>query len=320
MIVSKTPFRISFIGGGTDYCDLSKESPGHVISTTINKYMYIFLNKKFDNNFRISYSLTENCKNLNQIKHKLIRETLKYFNISPGIEIATIADIPSSGSGLGSSSSLVVGLINSICKLKNKSVTSEFLAKTACHIETDICNKPIGMQDQYSASHGGLNEYKFFYNKKVETSKINISKKRLNEFKNKLLLFYTGVNRQTDKILDYRNLKVKLQTNKILKEFVTNFKYELIKGNLNNLGAILHESWVLKKKTSKKVSNSYFDSVYSLAIKSGALGGKLLGAGGGGFFLFYADTALHDNIIKKLYMLKPLNFDFIDRGSEALNI
>jgi D-glycero-alpha-D-manno-heptose-7-phosphate kinase len=318
MIISRTPFRISFIGGGTDYDYLSKESPGHVISTTIDKYMYVMLNKKFDNNLRISYSKTENCKNLNTVKHELIRETLKYFKILNSIEVITCADIPSSGSGLGSSSSLVVGLVNCIYKFKQKQISKKILAEIACEIEINNCKKLIGMQDQYNASYGGFNEFKFYYNKEVKKFKVNISQKRLQEFKDKLLLFYTGINRQTSKILSVSNFHERLEINKVLKELVINFKYELVNGDLKNLGKILHENWILKKKTSKKISNLYFDSIYSTAIKAGASGGKLLGAGGGGFFLFIAEPHLHQEIKNKLNPLKHINFDFTNNGSQIL--
>jgi D-glycero-alpha-D-manno-heptose-7-phosphate kinase len=209
-------------------------------------------------------------------------------------------------------------LVNCIYKFKQKQISKKILAEIACEIEINNCKKLIGMQDQYNASYGGFNEFKFYYNKEVKKFKVNISQKRLQEFKDKLLLFYTGINRQTSKILSVSNFHERLEINKVLKELVINFKYELVNGDLKNLGKILHENWILKKKTSKKISNLYFDSIYSTAIKAGASGGKLLGAGGGGFFLFIAEPHLHQEIKNKLNPLKHINFDFTNNGSQIL--
>lgn len=320
MILSKTPFRISFIGGGTDYCELNKDSPGHIISTTVNKYMYIMLNNKFDNNFRISYSITENVKSINSINHVLIRNTLKYFKINQGLEIITMADIPSSGSGLGSSSALVVGLVNLICDLKKINVSKEKIAKIASEIEIRLCKKKIGLQDQYNTSYGGFNEYKFYYDKKVKVQKIKIDNKRLEYFQKNLLLFYTGINRKTEKILRYSNKKKIINLNLRIKKLVKDFKYELTRGDINLLGKIVEESWIIKKETNKRISNNYFDDIYSLAKKNGVEGGKLLGAGGGGFFLFFANPLKHNYIIRKLSSLNNINFKFSNEGSKIINI
>jgi len=316
MILSKTPLRVSFVGGGTDYFT-NFGTPGRVIATSINKYLYILLNKKHDDEIRISYSETENIKNIKNIKHELIRETLKYFKINKGIEVVTSADIPSSGSGLGSSSALTVGLVNAINKYNKLNYNKSELAKIACKIEVDKCKKPIGMQDQYSTCYGGFNKI-IFKNNKILVKRIDLNDSRMNNFQNKLMMFYTGVNRKADKIL----LKIKQKKNQFkhfhrLVKLVDNFEYELKSGNLRNLGEILHENWMLKKDLSTKVSSLKINEIYNNAIKSGAIGGKILGAGGGGYFLFYVDEKKQNKVKKALSKLKYIKFNFENNGSKT---
>ena len=285
MILSKTPLRMSFVGGGTDYFT-NFDTNGRVIVSSINKYLYVLLNKKHDQNIRASYSETENVSDINLLNHELIRETLKFFKLNKGIEVVTSADIPSSGSGLGSSSALTVGLANAISKYKGKNLTKKELAYIACKIEVEKCNKPIGMQDQFSTAFGGFNKIEF---KKsgIIVKKLKIPQKKLKYFRDNIMLFYTGVNRKADKIL----LKIKNNKNQFkhfykLVNLVDSFEKELVDGNITNIGRILDENWSLKKDLSNKVSNLKINEIYDVAIDSGALGGKLLGAGGGGYFLF----------------------------------
>ena len=316
MILSKTPLRVSFVGGGTDYFT-NFETHGRVIATTINKYLYVLLNKKHNDEIRISYSETENVKKVFHIKHEIIRETLKYFRINKGIEIVTSADIPSSGSDLGSSSALTVGLINAVNKYKNLNLSKSKLSKFACEIEVNKCNKPIGMQDQYSTCYGGFNKI-IFKNNKIFVNKINIPDIRLNNFQKKLMMFYTGVNRKADKIL----LKIKKNKNQFkhfhkLVKLVDEFEHELISGNLINIGGILHENWMLKKDLSTKVSSLKINEIYNNAISAGAVGGKILGAGGGGYFLFYVPEKKQRNVKKALSKLKEIKIDFENKGSQS---
>ena len=205
MIFSKTPFRISFVGGGTD--NLKKQNfKGQVISCTINKYIFVGMNRKFDNKIRFSYSKTENVNHAKNLKHEMLRETFKYFNITNGFEVVSVGDIPSTGSGLGSSSSFLVGLIKCINSFKNLKLTKKKIAEIACHIEINILKKPIGMQDQYSAAFGGLNHI-IFDRKMIKVKKIVISKSRLKTFENNLFLFYTNISRKSKSIL--KNVKKK---------------------------------------------------------------------------------------------------------------
>ncbi len=321
MIVSKTPFRISFVGGGSDHFNHQSNIPGKVICTTINKYMYININKKYDDKVRLSYSVTENKNNVKELDHLLIKKTLEYFKIKKGIEITTLADIPSSGSGLGSSSTLCVGLTKALNKLKGKEISKENLSKIAAKIEIEKCKKPIGMQDHYAAAYGGFNSILFNQNKTVNVKKINISEKRLNIFKKHLIMFYSGINRKADKILGIIKKEKKHNKNyETLSKLANQFEYELCEGDLQNTAEILHENWMLKKNLHQKVSSANLNEVYENALKAGALGGKLLGAGGGGYFIFFAKPNNHKRIIKRLKNFKHVDFDFSKNGSSYLTI
>ncbi len=320
MLLSKTPFRISFAGGGSDYFNNKSSVKGRVIVTTIDKYIYVALNRRHNKEIRISYSETETENSLKKIKHQIIRETLKNYKIKNGIEIVTVADIPSSGSGLASSSALTVGLVNLIYRLKNKKITLKSLAKEACKIEIIKCKKLIGMQDQYSTAYGGLNKFEF-HRGKVLQKELKLKENLKKDFNNHLMLFYTGINRQANKIL----LNIKKSGNQFvnyekLSNLAHNFENELISGNFKECGQILHENWMLKKKLDQSVSSLNLDNIYNTAISSGAIGGKLLGAGGGGYFLFLVKPNNKKKIIKSLSKLQHIDFKFTNKGSEVINV
>mgnify|MGYP001358595374 CR=1 FL=1 len=320
MLLSKTPLRISFVGGGTDYFNDESDLKGRVISTTIDKYLYITLNSRYNNEIRAAYSKTEIVKNVNYLEHKIIREALIKYSIYNGVELTTIADVPSSGSGLASSSALSVGLINLIRTFKKLKITREILAKEACDLEINRCKKPIGMQDQYSTAFGGLNKIEFFKNK-VKVKKICLTEKKLNNFKNSLTLFYTGINRQADKILvNIKKSGKQFKNFDKLSNLTEQFEKELISGNIENCGEILNENWQLKKSLDNSVSSINLDQIYSMAKKAGALGGKILGAGGGGYFLFITKENNKKNLIKSLRKLQHINFNFTNDGSEIIKI
>ena len=317
MIISKTPFRISFVGGGTD--NLKKHTfSGNVISTTINKFIYVGLNKKFDRKIRFSYSKTENVLNANKLKHEMLKELLKHFNLSSGLEIISVADIPSEGSGLGSSSSFLVGSINCIIKYLKINLSYKQIAELACKIERNILKKPIGMQDQYNAVYGGLKWYNFT-SKNVRVNHINIDQKRLNAFEQSLFLFYTQKTRKSQKILKNVKKNQNLKQLKELSNLAINFKNELIRGDLNLLGTILNESWKLKKELSNNTTNKYINSIYDHAIKSGATGGKLLGAGGGGFLLFFVENKHKKKFLNNMKKFELINFNFYNKGSTLIH-
>jgi D-glycero-alpha-D-manno-heptose-7-phosphate kinase len=320
MILSKTPLRISFCGGGSDYFNYLKKTKGRVVVTAIDKYIYILVNQKHNNEIRISYSETENVKNTKEIKHQIIKESLKFFNINDSIEVVTIADIPSSGSGLASSSALTVGLVNALSKYKNLKINKKILSQKSCEIEIKKCKKPIGMQDQYSTAYGGFNRIEFF-NNQVKVTKINLNNMIEKKFKNHLMLFYTGINRKADKILgDIKKSGKQFANYEELSNLAKDFENELVKGNILNCGKILHKNWILKKKLNEGVSTLNLDELYEKAINSGAVGGKILGAGGGGFFLFIAEPKHHNKIIKSLKKLKFINFNFEKKGSQIFKV
>ena len=320
MLLSKTPLRISFVGGGSDYFNKDTNVKGRVIVTTIDKYMYVSLNKKYNNDVRISYSQTENVKSVDKIKHEIIRETLKNYKINKGIEIVTVADIPSSGSGLASSSALTVGLVNIINHYKKKKINKKILAREACNIEIHKCKKLIGMQDQYATTFGGLNKIEF-YKGKVSVKKLNLENKLVDEFNNHLMLFYTGITRHANKIL----LNIKKSGNQFtnyekLSNLAKNFEKELIQGNFDNCGKILHENWMIKRNLDQSVSSLNLDNIYKSAISAGAIGGKILGAGGGGYFLFLAKPKNKKKIIRSLKKFQYIKFKFSQKGSEVIKI
>ena len=320
MLLSKTPLRISFVGGGSDYFNNKSNVKGRVISVTINKYLYVTLNKRYNNQIRAAYSETEIVNSTNDLKHNIIRESLKKYSIKNGVELTTIADVPSSGSGLASSSALSVGLAHSLRKFKKLKITKKTLAEDACDIEINKCKKPIGMQDQYSTAFGGLNKIEFS-NNKVVVKKIQLNDQDLTIFKNHLMLFYTGINRQADKILT--NIKKsgnQFKNYEKLSYLAKNFEKELLNKNFQNCGEILHENWNLKRSLDKSVSSINLDNIYSIAKKSGAVGGKILGAGGGGYFLFLVKPKYKKKMKNNLKKLQEINFNFTKDGSRLIEV
>ncbi len=316
MIISKTPFRISFVGGGTD--NLKKQNfIGNVVSTAIDKFIYVGVNKKFDNQIRFSYSKTENVKRSNFLKHSMLKEILSHYKINHGIEVVSVADIPSAGSGLGSSSSFLVGAIKSLSEYLKIKKSPKQIADLACKIEINNLKKPIGMQDQYSAAYGGLNWLKF-NNNKVNVTKLKIEKKRLENFEQSLFLFFSNRTRKSKNILSLVKKNENLKQLKKISELALNFKNELLYGDLNLLGDIIHESWILKQQLSKNTSNRFINNIYQFGINSGATGGKLLGAGGGGYLIFFVKNKNKKNFLKKMKRFNIINFNFYNEGSKII--
>jgi D-glycero-alpha-D-manno-heptose-7-phosphate kinase len=325
MIISKTPLRVSLAGGGSDFKTFYDQNEAAVVSTSIDLYVYLFMNKKFDDLIRFSYSQTETVSNPDEIKHKILKTVLKLYNLNKNIELATIADVPSSGSGLGSSSAFTICLLNALHAYLDIPISSkEELARKACEIEIGHCGEPIGKQDQYACAVGGFNFIEFKYNETVVVSKIDIKKKNIKILKENLLMFYTGVTRSANTILKDQNnsLKDKNQISVIKKmvEIAYDLKDELESGNLNAVGEYLHQSWNYKKSLNKNISNVMIEDIYNRGIKAGATGGKILGAGAGGFILFYAETKFHKNIINNLKPLRNIKFDFDEHGSQLMKV
>lgn len=323
MIISQTPLRMSFVGGGSDLPSYYRKQTGAVVSTTIDKYIYINVNKKFDHLIRASYSITEFADKPSKLKHELIRESLKYLGVKGGIEITSIADIPSGGTGLGSSSSYTVGLLNALNAYLSRYSGKEYLASTACKIEIDKCHKPIGKQDQYAAAYGGLNLIEFQPDNSVVVNPIICKADTKHKLNQNLLLLYTGITRSADKILDSQNQNTlsNIKTRDILSQMVKlaySQAESLTRNDLKSFGEALDENWGLKMKLGQGISNPSIDLWYITAKNHGAIGGKILGAGGGGFLLLYAPKNKHDSITESLPKLKKIDFNFDSEGSKII--
>ena len=325
MIISRTPLRISFVGGGSDLASFYKTQMGAVVTTAINKYVYIAVNNQFDGRIIINYSKTEIVRSVSDIENNLVREAIRLTGVKGGIHITSIADIPSEGTGMGSSSSYVVGLLNALYAFQGKYVNAEKLAREACKIEIDILKKPIGKQDQYIAAYGGLQYMRFNSDDSVYVDPIICKAETKRLLKKRLLLFYTGITRSADTILvkQTRNMAREKTKRAIMNKMVSLAKQmqnALNKDRLDTFGEMLHENWILKTQMADNITNNKIDIWYTIARKNGAIGGKLLGAGGGGFLLFYAPEEKRDKIISALPDLVYQEFAFEPQGAKIIFI
>lgn len=290
MIITRTPFRMSFAGGGSDIASFYEKHGGCVLSTTINKYMYISVHPSFESmDTVLKYSQTEIVNDVNEINHKYFKEVLNMLRIS-GVEITSTADVPA-GTGLGSSSSFTVGLLHALYSYKGKFVSKEKLAQKACEIEIEHLKNPIGKQDQYAAAYGGLNYYQFNKDGRVFVEPIIMKNSMYQQLEKNLMMFYTGQLHSASKILKEQSGNITSgdkEANQLrMCELARELKDELQHNNIDAMGEILHEGWTLKRTLANGISNPVIDEYYDIAMKHGAIGGKLLGAGGGGFLLFY---------------------------------
>ncbi|MDP2943896.1 MAG: GHMP kinase [Candidatus Omnitrophota bacterium] len=320
MIISRTPFRISFAGGGTDLSSFYKREPGATISTAINKYVIVTINKRFDDIIRAGYSRIEKVKYVNEIKHPLIREALKVLKINSSIEITSIADIPS-GTGMGSSGSFAVGLLNVLNAYKGKYLSKEQLAREACRLEIDILGEPVGKQDQYIASFGGFRYMQFNPDGSVVVESIACPDKTKKELNSRLMLFYTGITRKSSDILEeqHRITHHKLDSLRRMKDIAKDMKTILTRNkSLDAFGELLHEGWFLKKNLVGKITNDRIDYFYKKSRKAGAIGGKILGAGGGGFLLLYCRISQQNKVRQALGGLREVPFNFETAGSSII--
>ena len=324
MIITRTPFRISFVGGGTDLPEFYRNEPGAVVSTAINKYMYVIVNKRFTDAIRVSYySKTEIVDSVDEIQHPIVRETLKLVGITRGIEVASIADVHA-GAGLGSSGAFTVGLLNALYAYQGILKSAEELAKEACHIELDMVGEPIGKQDQYIAAYGGFRCIQFNPDETVSTEPIVWSKKNKEELVQNLLLLYTEEVREASRILKEQKENTakgnKMDSLKKLRDMAYELKERLnSNASPNIIGEFLHNGWMLKKQLAKSISNNKIDSYYQKALDAGALGGKILGAGGGGFLLLYCPEERQLQV-KESLGLRELEFSFEPEGSKIIYV
>ena len=303
MIISRTPLRVSFCGGGTDIDDYSKSSKngGKVISIAIDRHVYVTINPRFDNRIRVSYSSLEIVDSVDEIRHDLVRESMKLTGVESGIEITTIADIPGKGTGLGSSSTVTVGLLNALHHFRGRSVDRYQLADEACKIEIELLNQPIGRQDQYAAAFGGLNSINFGKNG-VTVSPLNISNGIVSQLEDEFSLVYTGITRKASSVLSEKPIdnEEKIKRLNVIREQAEIAEKFLKTGDLSNLGLLLNEAWINKRAISKSVSNTKIDSLYAKILEIGAYGAKLVGAGGGGFFLVHGPPDIRNSLEKYL--------------------
>jgi D-glycero-alpha-D-manno-heptose-7-phosphate kinase len=326
MIVSKTPFRISFFGGGSDLPSYYNQSPGMVVSSTIDKYLYISLNKKFDDSIRVSYSTTEIVDNVEHLNHDIVKHTLKYFDVIKGIELASISDLPSNGTGMGASSAFAVGLIKAIeaYKFSNDYLHKGSLADLACQIEINLCQKPIGKQDQYACAYGGFNTHTF-YASGVESKKISLDDDVKVFMEQNLILLHTSKGRSANDILKNQSKRMvdnekSFQNIQSMVDLAKQFETDLKNKDLRYFGEMLDYSWQLKKEVSDDISNLEIDEMYAEAKNCGAKGGKILGAGGGGFMLLFADPKSQQKIKEQFFKNKPFNFKFDFDGAAVFKV
>jgi D-glycero-alpha-D-manno-heptose-7-phosphate kinase len=322
MIVSKTPLRMSFVGGGSDLPAFYREEMGAVLSTSIDKHMYICVNKKFDGRIRISYTRTEEVDTPKQVEHPLVREALALAGIDGGIEIASMADIPSKGSGLGSSSTYTVGLLNALFAYKNQYVSKGTLARLACEVEIDRCGEPIGKQDQYAAAYGGLNLIRFHPDESVSVDPVVCQPQTLAQLEASMLVFFSGRTRSASKVLARQSEALRGTDRRALMrrmvQLAFELKQELESCQLGNFGSILDENWRLKTQLASGISDPQIDGWYSTGLANGATGGKLLGAGNGGFLMFVAPPERHRQITHALSDLTPVRFQFDRNGAQIV--
>lgn len=323
MIITRTPFRISFFGGGTDYAAWYQEHGGVVLSTSIDKYCYIscrYLPPFFEHKYRVVYSKIENCKTIDQIEHPAVRAVLSYMQCDTGLEIHHDGDLPAR-SGLGSSSSFTVGLLNALSALKGNYIANYDLASQAIHIERDIIKENVGSQDQISAAHGGFNRIEFLRDGSFRVDPVVLRQERLEEFQSHLMLFFTGLSRfasdiAKSKIDNLKNRKTELHR-------MTESVHEAIRilqsdAPIEEIGRLLDQNWKYKRSLSDRVSSPEIDQIYEAAIKAGAIGGKLLGAGGGGFMVFLVKPALQKKVREALSHLIHVPFRFENNGSRVV--
>ena len=322
MIITKTPFRVSFCGGGSDMANFYEKYGGCVLSTSINKYCYISIHPYFnENQTLLKYSENELVDSPDQIRHRIFRQVLTDMGIH-GVEISSTADIPG-GTGLGSSSTFTVGLLNTLNCYNGKFVSKDKLAKLACEVEIEKLGNPIGKQDQYGAALGGLNFIKFNQDGSVSHEPILMEGKTYKELQKNLLMFYTGTTRSANTILaeQTKNITSEDKAKNLLKMcgLAKDMKVALENNDISSFGKILDEGWQLKKELASGIANPAIDEAYEIAMKNGALGGKLLGAGGGGFLLFYCEEEKQDQL-KKAIGLRELDFSFERDGTSVIYI
>ena len=319
MIIVQTPLRVSFLGGGTDFEEFYMNHGGAVLSTAIDKYVFVIVKERFDDMIYANYSKKEIVDNFDKLEHELIRESMRITGVAKGIEITTLADVPANGTGLGSSSSVTVGLLQALYAYQGELKTAETLAREACQIEINTLKKPIGKQDQYIVAYGNM-RFITFNNSGVKVEIIELSSEDKRRLNGNLLLFYTGLATNSSEVLSEQkaNINDRLETLSEMREFAFEAKDVILAGAFDELGKLLDRSWKLKKQLASKISNARIDKIYEAALKAGAIGGKIAGSGGGGFLLLYCPKERQGEVQKALKGLRELPFRFERDGSKVI--
>lgn len=323
MVISRTPFRISFFGGGTDYPTWYRNHGGSVLATTINKYCYLtcrYLPPFFDHKFRIVYAKIESCQTVDKIVHPAVREVIRFLKIDRGLEIHHDGDLPAR-SGIGSSSAFTVGLLNALYALKGHMSNKRQLAMESIHLEQDILKETVGSQDQVLAAYGGFNHITFHPDGEISIKPVTLPTGRINGLNDHLMLFYTGISRTASEVAKsyVNNIDDQKQRLRIMQDLVEEAVSILSSGqNITKFGALLHEAWQTKRSLSPLVSNSFIDDVYQQALSAGSIGGKLIGAGGGGFLLLFVPPSHQGKVRQKLSKFLYVPFQFESLGSQII--
>ena len=325
MIVSRAPVRFSLGGGGTDLPGYAERFGGYVVSAAIDKYIYVTANKRFHRDIRLAYSKTEIAHSVDQIEHRIFREAMRFVGTTSPMELHSLADVPSN-TGLGSSSSFTVALLNGLHAFKREFVGTEQLAHEACHIEIGVLQEPIGKQDQYIAAYGGITAFTFDKDGSVHAERLPVKEDVIDELESSLLIFYSGVERSASAVLSEQAKTVKANKDDAVTRMhrIKAMGYEtkklLLDGNVDAYGELLHEHWMNKRKLASNMTDSVIDEHYDAALQAGAIGGKLMGAGGGGFFMFYVRPTERRKVYETLVArgLRPMRFRFDFDGARIV--
>lgn len=320
MIITQTPLRVSFAGGGTDFRDFFEKHGGCVVSSAIDKFVYCIAKERFDDKIYVSYSKKEIVDSVDQLEHELVREAMRKVGVTKAVEVSFLSDIPAEGSGLGSSSSVTVGVLNALYHLVGATPTAEQLAREACEIEIDILGKPIGVQDQYIASYGGLRCFQLGPGRDIKVTDVKMSRTVLEDMDNMLMLFYTGKTRKAATILSEQksNITQKLDVLREMTRQAQEVRQIIEAGDAQGLGRLLHQGWEAKRKLAHSISNREMDEIYERAVKAGSLGGKISGAGGGGFFLLCVPSDKRQAVRHALSNLREMPFRLERGGSRVV--
>ncbi len=320
MIVTQTPLRLSFFGGGTDFPDYYRADGGAVLTTAIDKYVYVIVKERFDDDIYINYSIKEIVQSVDEIRHDLVREAMRIAGVKRGVEITTLADVPSTGTGLGSSSAITVGLLHALHTYHGRLVDSRTLAEQACRIELDILERPIGKQDQYISAFGGLRAIDFHPSDAIDVESVRAGPATLHRLQDRLLVFFTGRTRSSSAILVHQQRRIEQSRTDLdrLRACAHEARDLLMAGRLDDFGRLLDTAWRLKKALAEGVSDSAIDELYSRALAAGALGGKIAGAGGGGFLVFFVPPSRQDDVRRALQPLRELPIAFDPGGARVV--